>query len=140
MDIDAYTRRVNVDARRVRTIAPVIVTIADDDVGIRMVDAFRHARALIANLPADLVGIGGVREREPQGGRRDANQEFAHSFASAALCFVNFAASVWFRILCANQQTARQPPIREAQKIKPNQRFRWLAHRRSARPEFLRTA
>jgi hypothetical protein len=78
MDVDADSGHMNVHAGRVAVIAVLIVMIADDYTGIRMVDAFRRARALVANLPAHLVGIGGVREREPYGGRRNADQNLAH--------------------------------------------------------------
>jgi hypothetical protein len=78
MDVDAYSRRMKVHAGPVAVIAILIVMIADDHVGIRVIDTLRNAGAIVANLPAHLVGIGGVREREPYGGRRDANQNLAH--------------------------------------------------------------
>jgi hypothetical protein len=68
----------NVYAGPVAVIAVLIVMIANDHAGIRVVDALRNARAVITVLPTHLVGIGGVREREPYGSRRDANQNLAH--------------------------------------------------------------
>jgi hypothetical protein len=78
MDFDANSRRMNVHAGPIAAIAVLIVMIANDHTGIRVVDALRNARAIVAVLPAHLVGIGGMREREPYGGRRDANQNLAH--------------------------------------------------------------
>jgi uncharacterized spore protein YtfJ len=40
-----------------------VIVIADDDIG--MIHAFGNACSIVADLPADLLGIGGMREREP---------------------------------------------------------------------------
>jgi hypothetical protein len=58
---------------------PVIalVMLAHDH-ATRPFNAFRHARPAIAYLPANALSIGGMREREPQRGRRHANQKLAH--------------------------------------------------------------
>jgi hypothetical protein len=78
MDIDADSRRMNVRAGPVAVIAVLIVMIANDHGRIRVIDTLRNAGAIVADLPAHLVGIGGVREREPHGGGRDANQNLTH--------------------------------------------------------------
>jgi hypothetical protein len=78
-DLDAYSRHLNVHARSRRWMIPIaVIVIADDDIGIGMVHAFGNACSIVADLLADLLGIGGMREREPQSRRGNANQEFAH--------------------------------------------------------------
>jgi hypothetical protein len=50
----------------------------DSHAGIGMVRARGHECPVTAHRLADLFGVGDVRERKPQSGRRDADQNLAH--------------------------------------------------------------
>jgi hypothetical protein len=92
-DLDGRAGHANTEVRSTVVIAIIIVVmVANNQVGIRMVDASGHACAVIADLPANLLGIGGMGERKPQSGRRHANQDFAHWIASAAYLIVKSVA------------------------------------------------
>jgi hypothetical protein len=103
-DVDADTRRVNIDAVFIM-VAPVFVTIANDHSGVGILDAFGNACSIVADLPAHPFGIGGVREGKPDSRRRHANQKFAHSSPPSLLflpCLISCLISlgrVWFQIL-----------------------------------------
>src|SRR5690242_1885536 len=75
MDRDVAGRCVDINASV--AMAPVLA-VANYHIRVRAGHTARHAGAVIANLAADPFGIGGVRERKPQGCRCDADQEFGH--------------------------------------------------------------
>lgn len=55
----------------------IVVMFANDHLGIRTVYASGNACSIVADLTANLFGAGGMREREPHCGRRDAKQNLA---------------------------------------------------------------
>src|SRR5215471_8175851 len=75
VDHDIAGRRVEIKAA---IVLPPALALANDHFRIRALDAARHAGAVVADLAANPFGIGGVRERKPQGCRCDADQEFGH--------------------------------------------------------------
>jgi hypothetical protein len=65
-NLDADSRDMNAQAWSVVVmIPPMIVMVANNNAGIGMVHALRHARSVIANLPANTLGIGHMRKRKP---------------------------------------------------------------------------
>jgi hypothetical protein len=55
-----------------------LIVLMHDDIGIRMLHAFRNAGSSITDLPADPLGMRGVGKSEPQRSRSHANHNFAH--------------------------------------------------------------
>jgi hypothetical protein len=77
-DLDADARHLNIDAGSAVTIAQPIIAIANVDVGIGMFHALRYAASIIADLLADLLGVGDMRKGKPHGSSRNANKNLAH--------------------------------------------------------------
>jgi hypothetical protein len=71
-DVDVHTRSMHAEPRTA-VIAQAIMVVFDDG-GIRVVHTFGDARTVVADLIANPLGIGGLREYEPQRGRDDAKK------------------------------------------------------------------
>src|SRR5580704_11067038 len=66
----------DVDARA--AIVAILIVVANDHRCVGMVDAFGDAGAAVADLIANALGIGGLREHEPECCCDDAKEYFAH--------------------------------------------------------------
>jgi hypothetical protein len=74
VNIDA--RNVDVDARA--AVVAVLIGVANDNRRVGMVDAFGDAGPAIADLIANALGVGGLREHKPERCCDDAKEYFAH--------------------------------------------------------------
>jgi hypothetical protein len=79
-NVDVHAWRMDVDPRAA-VVTPAIMVMFDDG-SIRVVHTFGDARAVVADLIANPLGIGGLREYEPQCGRDDAKKYLAHCNSS----------------------------------------------------------
>jgi hypothetical protein len=95
-DVDVHARSMDVEARTAITAQAIMVVF--DDGSIRVVHTFGDARAVVADLIANPLGIGGLREYEPQCGRGDAKKYLAHRNSSLGPFAPTIASAVvWFR-------------------------------------------
>jgi hypothetical protein len=74
VDVDARDMDVNTWA----AIVAILVVVANDHRRIGMVDAFGDAGPAVADLIANALGIGGLREHKPECCCDDAEEYFAH--------------------------------------------------------------
>jgi hypothetical protein len=74
-DLNIPSRRVEIKAA---VVMPPMFALANEAIRIGVLDAARHAAAVVANFAADPFGICGVRQDEPKGSCRHTNEEFGH--------------------------------------------------------------
>src|SRR5579862_1620615 len=83
-DVDVHAGRVNINSGA--AITPAVMVMFDDR-GIRMIHTSGDARPVVADLIANTLGIGGLREPEPQRGGNDAKKYLSHwTFSNTPSC------------------------------------------------------